>query len=107
MGPGSPLFDRGNLVRHKTYGYRGVIVAIDPYCMAGDAWYYSNKTQPPRSQPWYHILVDNSGGLSTYVAESNLWKDQSNAPINHPRIACYFEDFVEGRYVVNSSVPKQ
>jgi heat shock protein HspQ len=66
--------------------------------MAGDTWYHSNKTQPSRDQPWYHILVHDSGGLSTYVAQSNLKEDTSGQPVSHPRIQCYFSKFQDGRY---------
>ncbi|MGZ0656871.1 heat shock protein HspQ [Coraliomargarita sp. W4R72] len=95
--PGT-YYDLGVVVIHQIYGYRGVIVAIDQRCMAGDTWYQSNKTQPPREQPWYHVLVHDSGGLSTYVAQSNLAEDTSGRPVSHPRIDSYFADFKEGRY---------
>lgn len=91
-------YDLGLVVVHTLYGYRGVVVAVDIRCMAGDTWYQSNKTQPSREQPWYHVLVDESGGLSTYVAQSNLAEDPSGDPIEHPRIGCYFADFKDGRY---------
>jgi heat shock protein HspQ len=91
-------FQTGLLVRHRLYGYRGVVVTHDPYCMAGDTWYKANKTQPSKEQPWYHVLVHESGGLSTYVAQSNLVQDESGKPIEHPRLRCYFADFKDGRY---------
>lgn len=93
-------YDLGELVTHKRYGYRGVIVAVDPRCMAGKTWYQSNQTQPTREQPWYHVLVHESGGISTYVAQSNLAADPSSQPIDHPRIQCYFADFKDGRYIL-------
>jgi len=96
----SIYYDLGTVVRHKLYGYRGVIVAVDPQCMAGETWYQSNKTQPPRNQPWYHVLVHDSGGLSTYVAQTNLDADVSGDPIEHPRINCYFSGFEGGRYLL-------
>lgn len=98
-------YDIGTLVQHKLYGYRGVIVAFDPQCVAGDKWYYSNKTQPAKEQPWYHVLVHNSGGLSTYVAQSNLLEDATKEPIEHPRISCYFTEFKDGRYQLKESNP--
>jgi heat shock protein HspQ len=98
-------FDLGDVVTHKIYGYRGVIVAVDHHCMAGDAWYLSNKSQPPREQPWYHVLVHDSGGLSTYVAQSNLSEDTTGNPINHPRIQTYFSEFVDGRYTIKAEGP--
>ncbi len=100
-GSSTVLFEIGDVVRHKLYGYRGVIVSFDPVCMAGDKWYYANKTQPTRQQPWFHVLVHDSGGLSTYVAQSNLDHDESRKPINHPRIGAYFSGFKDGRYRVN------
>lgn len=94
----SVFYEVGTVVQHTLYGYRGVIVAYDSSCMAGDKWYFSNKTQPTKEQPWYHVLVHDSGGLSTYVAQSNLQKDPSSQPVEHPRIGCYFADFKDGRY---------
>ncbi|MEM8867291.1 MAG: heat shock protein HspQ [Verrucomicrobiota bacterium] len=95
------VFDLGEIVHHKRYNYRGVIVAMDPCCMAGETWYQSNKTQPAKNQPWYHVLVHDSGGLSTYVAQSNLEADASGEPILHPRITTYFSEFKDGRYILN------
>jgi heat shock protein HspQ len=92
------FYDLGLIVSHHNYGYRGVIVAVDPVCMAGDTWYITNKTQPNRDQPWYHVLVHDSGGRSTYVAHSNLEQDTSGQEINHPRIGCYFTKLENGRY---------
>ena len=94
----SIFYDLGLVVTHQLYGYRGVIVAVDPVCMAGDTWYKTNKTQPIRNQPWYHILVHESGGLSTYVAHSNLELDNSDQAIDHPRIGSYFTKLENGRY---------
>lgn len=92
-------FQRGVLIKHKLYGYRGVIVAYDAECRAGEKWYQANKTQPPKDQPWYHVLVDQSGGLSTYVAQSNLEPDSCNDPIDHPRLCNYFSEFKDGFYL--------
>ena len=91
-------YEIGTIIIHKRYGYRGVIVAIDGCCTASDTWYESNKTQPSKEQPWYHILVDQSGGLSTYVAQSNLEEDLSGVEVDHPRLSCYFTSFSNGRY---------
>lgn len=95
-------FTIGSIIVHKNYGYRGVIVAIDGSCTASDSWYEYNKTQPSKEQPWYHILVDKSGGLSTYVAQSNLVEDLIGSEVEHPRISCYFTSFSHGRYNLKS-----
>ena len=50
-----PNFSVGQLVRHRRYGYRGVIVEVDTKCLAPDDWYGSNLTQPDRFQAWYHV----------------------------------------------------
>ena len=90
----------GELVCHKRYGYRGVIVSVDPECLADDAWYYSNQTHPSKNQPWYHILVHNSTS-ATYAAHSNLEPDTSKNRVEHPLVASYFNQFKDGRYLRN------
>lgn len=98
---GSPTnFARGELVRHRRYGYRGVIVEFDLECRAPDAWYLGNKTQPRREQPWYHVLVDG-GTHTTYAAEENLVLDHDPTPIQHPLLEAYFSAFQAGVYVRN------
>lgn len=91
----------GDLIQHARYGYRGVIVSVDPECLADDGWYYSNQTQPGRHQPWYHVLVDQSQG-TTYTAHSSLQLDASKKPVMHPLLSAYFEDFADGHYVRNN-----
>ena len=72
-----PVFEPGQLVRHRRYGYRGVVVDRDECCRAGDDWYLKNQTQPDRDQPWYHVLVDGSS-TCTYAASESLVADSSN-----------------------------
>ena len=70
----APKYEPGEVIEHKRYGYRGVIVEFDSTCQAPDDWYQSNQTQPDRNQPWYHVLVDGNHKV-TYVAQSNLTYD--------------------------------
>lgn len=84
-------FAIGQLVSHRRYGYRGVIVARDASCQADDDWYQSNRTQPPRDRPWYHVLVDGATGQATYAAESSLQAAAAPAPITHPLLAQFFD----------------
>ena len=95
-----PEFQIGQLVRHRRYGYRGVVVDLDLSCQADEAWYQSNRTQPDRDQPWYHVLVHDATH-ATYAAESNLEADPSGAPVVHPLIERFFERFEAGSYVRN------
>ena len=91
------IFQTGELVHHKKYGYRGVVVSMDPVCTADDSWYLANKSQPDRDQPWYHVLVDESDN-ATYVAEENLEYAKIKSPIKHPQIHEIFVVFHKGKY---------
>jgi heat shock protein HspQ len=95
-----PQFRPGQLVKHRRYGYRGVVVAFDPSCHASDEWYQRNQTEPLRAQPWYHVLVDG-GEATTYAAETSLREDTSGRPVEHPLVPAFFSDFSGGRYVRN------
>ena len=95
-----PKFKPGQLVKHRRYHYRGVVVEYDLYCQAGEDWYQSNQTQPLRNQPWYHVLVHNST-INTYTAESSLMMDDSSDPIHHPLIEYFFSVFQNGQYIRN------
>ena len=97
----SPLFKEGEIIHHKRYDYRGVIVGLDLKCEAEDEWYQSNQTQPDRDQPWYHVLVDGTNS-TTYVAESNLEVDTNGQPIDHPLIEIFFSRFEKGSYIRNN-----
>ncbi|MDY6992191.1 MAG: heat shock protein HspQ [Pseudomonadota bacterium] len=93
------LFFVGQLVYHKLFNYRGVIVDVDPVFMHTEEWYEQvAKSRPPKDQPWYHVLVHDSQN-QTYVAQRNLQADNSDEPINHPELSEYFTDFIEGKYV--------
>lgn len=98
--PDSADFAPGQLVRHRRYGYRGVVVDFDQRCRASEEWYASNQTQPKKAQPWYHVLVHGSTH-STYAAQENLERDPSTDPVEHPLLQHFFRAFVDGRYVRN------
>ena len=92
-------FSVGDLVHHKLFDYRGVIVDVDPQFQLTEEWYETvARSQPPKDKPWYHVLV-HRGSHQTYVAERNLDPDPSAEAIDHPLIGHYFTGFSEGRYV--------
>ena len=99
-------FEVGTLVSHKRYGYRGVVAGFDAECRADEAWYQSNATQPPRDQPWYHILVHGSDH-TTYVAQSNLEVYKGGEQVANPLTRQFFESFHEGRYHLRQSHPEE
>ena len=96
-----PRYEVGQIVRHRRYGYRGVVVAVDRRCEASEDWYQSNNTQPPRRQAWYHVLVHETEH-STYAAEENLADLQPIEEVWHPWLPLFFDGFSAGRYVRNN-----
>jgi heat shock protein HspQ len=90
-------FEPGQIVDHRLYDYRGVVVAVDATCQADDEWYQRNRTQPDRNQPWYHVLVDGDP-RTTYVAEENLTLSDNDREIQHPLVKRFFTLFLHGRY---------
>ena len=100
-----PVFQPGQLVRHRRYGYRGVVVDYDRTCQADESWYHGNRTQPPRNQPWYHVLVHDSQA-TTYAAQTSLEPDFGDDPVEHPLVEVFFHRFADGAYERND-VPVQ
>jgi heat shock protein HspQ len=91
-------FSVGQLVHHRLFNYRGVIVDVDRDFQGSEEWYEAvAKTRPPKDQPWYHVLVDGQTH-STYVAERNLEPDDSAEPVVHPMIEHFFAKFENGVY---------
>jgi len=91
-------FAIGQLVHHKLFDYRGVIVDVDPVFQGSDEWYeFVAKSRPPKDAPWYHVLVHENEHI-TYVAERNLEQDTRHDRIIHPLISYYFDTFDNGAY---------
>ena len=92
-------FSVGDLVHHRLFDYRGVIVDVDPHFQLTDEWYETvARSRPPRDKPWYHVLV-HEAAHSTYVAERNLEPDDSGSPVKHPMLEHFFSRFENGRHV--------
>lgn len=92
-------FSVGDLIHHRLFDYRGVIVDVDPKCQAPDEWYETvAKSRPPKDKPWYHVLVHNATH-TTYVAEQNLEADRIHEPISHPMLGHFFSKFDGERYI--------
>lgn len=98
---GSAQFSVGDLVHHRLFDYRGVVVDVDPRFQGTDEWYETMaKSRPPKQRPWYHVLVHDAQH-ATYVAERNLEPDDSGTPIVHPMLDVFFSRFENGRYVTD------
>lgn len=74
-------FGLGEIVTHKVYGFRGVIVAWDPEPMMDvSMWDGLRHIDNPQDYPFYHIIPDQNdcieafgaGRPSRYVCEENL-----------------------------------
>lgn len=97
-------FSIGELIHHRLFDYRGVIVDVDRNFQATEEWYeIVARSRPPKNKPWYHVLVDGSPHF-TYVAEQNLESDDSLAPIDHPMLAHFFCKLDDGKYIRNKPV---
>ena len=101
---GGPRFEVGQIVHHRLFDYRGVIVDVHLEFQGTDSWYERvAKSRPPKDQPWYEVLVHGSD-RTTYVAERNLEQDLSGLPVEHPLLRMYFTEFSGGRYRVGGPV---
>lgn len=93
-----PKFLLGQLVHHKLFGYRGVIIDCDLQFDMDDEWYEEMaKSRPSKDQPWYRVLVHEQDH-ETYVAEGNLEADSSGVPIDNPDVEAFFDEMVDGHY---------
>jgi heat shock protein HspQ len=91
-------FAIGQLIRHRLFGYRGVIYDVDPVFQGTEEWYQEMaRSRPPKDKPWYRVLVHGSVA-ETYVAERNLQADDSGDPVQHPLLDEHFDEFRDGAY---------
>ena len=92
-------FSIGQIVQHKLFEYRGVVIGADPQFQGTDEWYETvARSRPPKDRPWYHVLP-HGATHQTYVADRNLEADQTGHPVEHPLVEVYFTHFIGGRYV--------
>jgi heat shock protein HspQ len=97
-------FSIGQCIHHRLFDYRGVVVDVDPEFQGSDDWYENvAKSQPPKDEPWYHVLVHDADN-ETYVAERNLTVDNSNEPVSHPLLQEFFVDFEQGVYLTGRQI---
>lgn len=107
MNTRTAKFSIGQLVRHRSFPLRGVVVDVDGEFGHGDAWWNSipEHERPARDQPFYHVLAEGLEDVQTaYVSEENLVEDTEGAPISNPAAARVFSGFAEGRYRMKTSL---
>ena len=100
-----PKFQTGDIITHKRYGNRGVIVQTDVHFQGDENWYLSNQTQPSKEKFWYFVLVDGNQQV-TYVSEQNLYHDNSGILVVHPMLKLFFFGFdAELKRYIRNDVP--
>jgi len=91
-------FHPGQVIHHKLFDYRGVVVGVDQTFQLTEEWYEKvARSRPPKDKPWYHVLV-HKAQQATYVAERNLEPSPSGQPVEHPLLGRFFDNFSDGFY---------
>ncbi|OYW45425.1 MAG: DNA-binding protein [Sphingomonadales bacterium 32-68-7] len=100
-------FAIGDVVRHRTLDFRGVVFDIDPVFANSEEWYEAipHELRPNREQPFYHLLAENEESVYVaYVSQQNLLEDSAGGPVDHPTVPQLFETFAAGRYRMRRSL---
>ena len=114
MGVDEEILDRqgkfriGQVVKHRFFPFRGVIVDVDPTFNNTEEWWESipEHVRPRKDQPYYHLLAENEKThYIAYVSQQNLEPDESGDPVRHPQVDEFFEGLEDGRYVPRQIQP--
>jgi heat shock protein HspQ len=106
MSVTSTQFAIGQVVKHRLYAFRGVIVDVDPEFNNTEEWWLAipEEVRPRKDQPFYHLLAENeTTAYEAYVSEQNLLIDESGEPVNHPQVAEVFGEFLGSSYALPHS----
>ena len=96
-------FAIGEVLKHRMFGFRGVVFDIDPVFANSEEWYEAipEDMRPDRAQPFYHLLAENGeSSYIAYVSQQNLQHDDSDEPVDHPAISGLFQGYAGGRYAL-------
>ena len=93
-------FELGQVVRHRTRPYRGVVVAFDTVCQA-PGLFGLYRPSAVTAEPWYHVLVDEAEH-SVYLSQVDLVTD-ADGQVDHPDVEVYFERWLGDRYLRNAT----
>ena len=91
----------GQVVRHRTHPFRGVVFDVDAIFSNTDEWYAAipEESRPKKEQPFYHLLAENADSYYVaYVSEQNLVADNSGEPVRHPQVDEIFTRTETGDY---------
>lgn len=91
-------FQLGQIVRHRLFGYLGVIIDVDPQCSPSEVNYQSQTDGASSTdEPWFKLLVHNTD-CEGYAAQEDLLPLNNSEGILHPHLRCYFRSFDKGVY---------
>lgn len=97
-------FRIGDKVKHRVFGFRGLVFDVDPVFANTEEWYQANPLRPDRNQPFYHLLADNGEqSYVAYVSQQNLVVDDGSEPIDHPAIGAMFKRLPDGHYRLDAA----
>lgn len=94
-------FTLGEIVRHKVFPFRGVVIDVDPEYANTEEWWNAipEGVRPRKDQPFYHLLAENDeSAYVAYVSQQNLVGDADGDPVQHPAVQQMFTGFEDGRY---------
>ena len=99
-----PKYKVGQIIQHRRFGYRGVIVGVDASFRGSYSMYERlARVKRPADHPWYSVLVAE-GGYEAYVSESNLELAETSSPVSHPLVPVYFDELRDGQYVMTRAL---
>ncbi|MDH3689400.1 MAG: heat shock protein HspQ [Gammaproteobacteria bacterium] len=99
-------FHIGQVVRHRSFPFRGVIFDVDPTFDNTEEWWLSipENVRPSKDQPFYHLLAENEqSSYVAYVSEQNLLPDETGEPVAHPAVSELFGELKDGVYTMTAS----
>lgn len=100
-------FGIGEVVRHRTHPFRGVIFDVDAEYANTEEWWEAipEEKRPARNQPFYHVLAENDDtAYIAYVSQQNLESDEDTTPPVHPALTQIFSEFRDGRFHLRPSI---
>ena len=72
-----PKYCVGQMIRHRLFGYFGLVMGVDAEFSLSEEWYQKMaRSNPPKDEPWYHVRIHGEDSLR-YVAERNINLDKN------------------------------
>ena len=105
MKPVFTKFGIGQVVKHRTYPFRGIIFDVDPVFANTEEWWLSipESVRPHKDQPFYHLFAENDETeYIAYVSEQNLLPDETGDPVRHPQVDEIFVRATTGAYLMKT-----